>query len=232
MDESVFNPQSKLKRTGPLYGPLALVLIFLVVVLAMSLFFRVSEIEVVNASDYTDSEIITASGIEKGVNLFFVDRFSAASMIFADLPYMDTVSIRRQLPNRIWFLDRNGRALGVTTALKAEPYPEIRSLQTITVIPGEDPVVEGENIERLKYAGDLLNALGGQGLIGKVSWIDLKDPANPSIYYDGRLTVYFGERENTPFKAALLEDALTKLAADDSGSLAYGGGSAWTFSPD
>ena len=71
MDESVFNPQSKLKRTGPLYGPLALVLIFLVVVLAMSLFFRVSEIEVVNASDYTDSEIITASGIEKGVNLFF-----------------------------------------------------------------------------------------------------------------------------------------------------------------
>ena len=49
MDESVFNPQSKLKRTGPLYGPLALVLIFLVVVLAMSLFFRVSEIEVVNA---------------------------------------------------------------------------------------------------------------------------------------------------------------------------------------
>ena len=104
--------------------------------------------------------------------------------------------------------------------------------QTITVIPGEDPVVEGENIERLKYAGDLLNALGGQGLIGKVSWIDLKDPANPSIYYDGRLTVYFGERENTPFKAALLEDALTKLAADDSGSLAYGGGSAWTFSPD
>ena len=119
------------------------------------------------------------------MNLFFVDRFSAASMIFADLPYMDTVSIRRQLPNRIiiqaegsapaaymmldgeyWFLDRNGRALGVTTALKAEPYPEIRSLQTITVIPGEDPVVEGENIERLKYAGDLLNALGGQGLIG------------------------------------------------------------------
>ena len=49
MDESVFNPQSKLKRTGPLYGPLALVLIFLVVVLVMSLFFRVSEIEVVNA---------------------------------------------------------------------------------------------------------------------------------------------------------------------------------------
>ena len=165
MDESVFNPQSKLKRTGPLYGPLALVLIFLVVVLAMSLFFRVSEIEVVNASDYTDSEIITASGIEKGVNLFFVDRFSAASMIFADLPYMDTVSIRRQLPNRIiiqaegsapaaymmldgeyWFLDRNGRALGVTTALKAETYPEIRDIlyNYLMDMGSIDPAVVGD----------------------------------------------------------------------------------------
>ena len=251
MDESVFNPQSKLKRTSLFYGPLALLLIFLVVILVMSLFFRVSEIEVINSSDYSQEEIITASGIEKGVNLFFVDRFSAASMIFADLPYMDTVSIRRQLPNKIviqaegsapaawmmlddeyWFLDRNGRALGVTTALKVETYPEVRSLETITVLPGEDMIVEGENVLRLQYVGELLNALGGQGLIDRVSWIDVKDPSNPSIYFDGRLTVYFGELENTPFKAALLEDVLTRLAPDDSGSLYYAGGSAWTFSPD
>ena len=251
MDESVFNPQSKLKRSSAFYGPMALVMIFLVVILVMSLFFRVSEIEVVNASDYSDQEIITASGIEKGVNLFFVDRFSAASMIFASLPYMDTVSIRRQLPDKIviqaegsapaaymilddeyWFLDRNGRALGTTTALKAEVYPEIRSLETITVLPGEDMIVEGENTIRLAYVGELLNALTGQGLIGKVSWIDLKDPANPAVYYDGRLTVYFGELDNTPFKAALLVDVLTRLASDDSGSLYYGGGSSWTFSPD
>ncbi len=251
MDESVFNPRSKLKRTSPFYGPLALILLFLIIILVMSLFFRVSEIEVINASDYTDQEIIVASGIEKGVNLFFVDRFSAASKIFASLPYMDTVSIRRQLPKKIviqaegsapaaymmldgeyWFLDRNGRALGVTTVLKAEAYPEIRSLETITVLPGEDMIVEGENTIRLRYIGELLNALTGEGLADKVSWIDLKDPNNPSIYYDGRLTVYFGELENTAFKAALLRDVLTKLASDDSGSLYYGGGSAWTFSPD
>ena len=136
------------------------------------------------------------------------------------------------LDDEYWFLDRNGKALGVTTALKAEIYPEVRSLEVITVIPGEDMIVEGENILRLRYAGELLNALIGQGLIDKVSWIDLKDPANPSVYFDGRLTVYFGEMENTLFKAALLEDVLLKLAPDDSGSLSYGGGSAWTFSPD
>ena len=81
MDESIFNPQKKLKRTGFYYGPMALVMMFLVAVLIMSLFFRVSEIEVVNASDYSDREIVAASGIEKGVNLFFVDRFSGSLVV-------------------------------------------------------------------------------------------------------------------------------------------------------
>ncbi len=251
MDESVFNPQSKIKRQRAAYGPLALVMIFLVAILVMSLFFRVSVIEVINASDYSDSEIVAASGIEKGVNLFFVDRFSAASMIFANLPYMDTVSIQRQLPNRIiiqaegsapaiymrlddeyWLLDRNGKMLGTTSALKAEIYPEIRSLEPITAMENMDMIVEGVNVARLAYTGELVTALQGEGLLPKVAWIDVKDASNPSIYYDGRLTVYYGAMEDTPYKTALLKDAISKLTADDSGTLTYAGGNTWTFSPD
>lgn len=251
MDESVYNPQKKIKRQGTAYGPLALVMLFLVAVLIMSLFFRVTEIEVVNASDYSDREIIAASGIDKGVNLFFVDRFSAASMIFADLPYMDTVSIRRQIPNKIiiqaegsapavymvyddeyWLLDRNGKMLGTTSALKAEVLPEIRSLEPITAMPGMEMIVEGQNVTRLAYTAELVTSLLGEGMLEKVSWIDLKDPENPSIYYDGRLTVYYGALEDTSLKTALLRDAVSKLNADDSGTLTYAGGSNWTFSPD
>ena len=251
MDESVFNPQKKLKRTGLYYGPMALVMMFLVAVLVMSLFFRVSEIEVVNASDYSDREIVAASGIERGVNLFFVDRFSAASMIFADLPYMDTVSIRRELPNKIviqaegsapavylrlddeyWLLDRKCKMLGITTAVKAEAYPEVRSLEPLTAMENMDMIVEGPNVERLAYAAELITALQGEGLLPKVSWIDVKDSANPSVYYDGRVTAYFGALEDTPRTVALFRDALGKLAPDDSGTLRYNGGSDWIFSPD
>ena len=251
MDESIFNPQKKLKRTGFYYGPMALVMMFLVAVLIMSLFFRVSEIEVVNASDYSDQEIVAASGIEKGVNLFFVDRFSAASMIFADLPYMDTVSIRRELPNKIviqaegsapavylrlddeyWLLDRKCKMLGITTAVKAEAYPEVRSLEPLTAMENMDMIVEGPNVERLAYAAELITALQGEGLLTKVSWIDVKDSSNPSVYYDGRVTAYFGALEDTPRTVALFRDALGKLAPDDSGTLRYNGGNDWIFSPD
>jgi hypothetical protein len=230
---------------------MALVMMCLVAVLIMSLFLRVSEIEVVNASDYADREIVAASGIEKGVNLFFVDRFSAASMIFADLPYMDTVSIRRELPNKIviqaegsapavylrlddeyWLLDRKCKMLGITTAVKAEAYPEVRSLEPLTAMENMDMIVEGPNVERLAYAAELITALQGEGLLTKVSWIDVKDSSNPSVYYDGRVTAYFGALEDTPRTVALFRDALGKLAPDDSGTLRYNGGSDWIFSPD
>ena len=146
--EMEFNQHNKVKRRSPWYGPMVLVLLFFVVILVMSLAFRVSKIEVINASEYTDEEIINASGVERGAHRFFVDRFKAARMIFSDLPYMDTVSITRRLPNKIiiqaegsapaaymvidedcWLLDRRGKMLGTTDSLTAEKYPEIRSLE-------------------------------------------------------------------------------------------------------
>ena len=251
MDEAGFNTQNKVKRRSAVYGPMALVLLFLVAMLIVSLFFRVSDIRVINASDYSDQDIITASGIEKGANLFFVDRFSAASMIFSDLPYMDTVSIQRQLPGRIiiqaegsapaaylrlddeyWLIDRNGKMLGTTSVLQAETHPEIRSLEPITAMEDVDMMVEGPNVERLAYTAELLNALQGEGIASHVAWINVKDSSNPSLYYDGRLTVYLGERDNTSYKIALLKDVASQLASDDTGTLHYAGGSTWTFSPD
>ena len=153
--EMEFSQHNKVKRRSPWHGPMVLVLLFFVVILVMSLAFRVSKIEVINASEYTDEEIISASGVERGANLFFVDRFKAASMIFSDLPYMDTVSITRRLPNKIviqaegsapaaymvideeyWLLDRSGKMLGTTDSLTAGEYPEIRSLEPMTVLEG------------------------------------------------------------------------------------------------
>ena len=176
--EMEFSQHNKVKRRSPWHGPMVLVLLFFVVILVMSLAFRVSKIEVINASEYTDEEIISASGVERGANLFFVDRFKAASMIFSDLPYMDTVSITRQLPNKIviqaegsapaaymvideeyWLLDRSGKMLGTTDSLTAGEYPEIRSLEPMTVLEGEDMLVEGTNAERLAVLQTILPAL-------------------------------------------------------------------------
>ena len=244
-------PNNKVRRRSAWLGPLALVLLFLVGMLVLSLFFRVSFIEVVNASEYSDEEIIRASGVEKGANLFFVDRFKAASMIFSDLPYMDTVSIRRQLPGKIiiqaegsapvaymsldeeyWLLDRFGKPLGTVSRTEAEKYAEIRNLEPYTVIAGTEMLVEGDNEARLAYYAALLTPLQAEGMLPYIQWIDLKNVSNPSLRLDGRINVFLGTQEDMAYKIALLRDVTEKLSRDDTGTLYYASGNTWTFSPD
>ena len=73
---------------------------FLVVVatiFVMSVFFRITNIQVEGNSHYTDEEIIRAIDIEEGDNLFFFDRFAALSRVFAKLPYVEEVSVERRM---------------------------------------------------------------------------------------------------------------------------------------
>ncbi len=249
--EAESNPRNKVRRRSAWAGPLALVLLFLMAMLVISLFFRVSVIEVVNASEYTDAEIIQASGIDKGANLFVVDRVKAASMIFSDRPFMDTVSIRRQIPGKIiiqaegsapvvylsldeeyWLLDRRGKMLGTVTQTEAEKYPEIRNLEPITAIAGTEMMVEGADEARLAYMTELLTPLKAEGMLPYIQWIDLKNTANPSLRLDGRILVYLGEMSDTAYKVALLRDVTEKLSREDTGTLYFAGGNTWTFSPD
>ena len=85
--------RSRQRRSGALFKALAVLVTAVAILLAMSVFFKVSRIDVVGAETYSEKEIIDASGIEIGENLFFVDRFEAASRIFANLPYIDNVTV-------------------------------------------------------------------------------------------------------------------------------------------
>ena len=71
------------------------------IILAMSVFFVVTDIDVEGNARYTDEEIVLASGLEKGENLFFINRYDAASRIFSKLPYINDVMVTRELPSRV-----------------------------------------------------------------------------------------------------------------------------------
>ena len=107
------------------------VIVEVALIFVMSVFFRVSDIEVNGNVHYTDSEIIRAIDIEEGDNLFFFDRFAALSRVFAKLPYIEEVTVERKLPNKViidvtestalaylslgdenWTIDHNCKVLG------------------------------------------------------------------------------------------------------------------------
>ena len=82
-------------------GPIMFFLVVVATIFVMSVFFRITNIQVEGNSHYTDEEIIRAIDIEEGDNLFFFDRFAALSRVFAKLPYVEEVSVERSLPNKV-----------------------------------------------------------------------------------------------------------------------------------
>ena len=71
------------------------------VVFGVAIFFKVGRIEVQGNTIYSAAEIASASGIQKGDNLFTLNKEAAAGSIKASLPYVETVSIIRFLPDKI-----------------------------------------------------------------------------------------------------------------------------------
>lgn len=62
--------------------------------------FKIDKIEVKGMSKITEKEIITRSEINEGENIFMVNSNSAINKIKTN-PYIETVTIQKQLPNKI-----------------------------------------------------------------------------------------------------------------------------------
>ncbi len=119
------------------------------VIFGVAIFFKVNTVEVQGNAIYSAEEIRSASGIQKGDNLFTLNKEAAAGSIKASLPYVETVSIIRFLPDKIvievkesaatfavttdtnttWLINSVGKALeqisdsAPDSALTAEPTP-------------------------------------------------------------------------------------------------------------
>ena len=130
------------------------------VIFGVAIFFKVNTVEVQGNTIYSAEEIRSASGIQKGDNLFTLNKEAAAGSIKASLPYVETVSIIRFLPDKIvievkesdatfavttdtnttWLINSVGKALeqisdsAPDSALTAEPTaPDAE-------VPVEEPV--------------------------------------------------------------------------------------------
>ncbi len=246
------------RRRRSLLAPISFVLIVAAIVFGMGVFFRVQTIEVTGAKTYSDEEIINASGIEIGDNLFFINRFSASSLIFTRLPFIEEASIERIMPNRIVitvsessamaYIDWVGTKWMMTAKCKMLGHGEGEALdgliQVLHVDPAKDEdgnyqleegtILEVDTGERLKltYLQDLLHSFEELGMTRDVALLDLENPANPTFRYLDRFTVKMGPNDNTNYKLRLLMSAVQQMESDLTGVIDLSEGAAVHVSPD
>lgn len=202
-------------RFPGLYKAVSAVLILAAVMVACAVFFRVETIEVVGNAHYTAQEIIDVTGVETGDNLFTLDRARLAREIQSRLPYVQTVSIRRALPDslvisvtegeavaaishagRWWLLDSTGKLLEETS--NPGGHAAITGISPLAPAPGTSLATAEEQRPRLKRLRELLEALEENQLLDKLDSVDLSEDYCVTFCYDGRFDVEMSTALESP----------------------------------
>lgn len=226
------------RRRSALYAPVSFIIICAALFFGMSVFFRVANIEVEGNALYTADEVIEASGIEQGDNLFFINRFTAVSRIYSKLPYVEKAAISRSLPNKLvievtesaaiayvtaedglWAIDRSCKLLSAINPSDTEGLIKVSGLVPIAPAVG-DIIAPGEaETPKVSYLSEILRQISALGLTKDVTEIDMSDVSSPQFDYLGRFKVKLGRNEDVAYKFQVLLNAVSKLSAGDSGTL-------------
>ena len=239
------------KKRRSLFAPISILLVIVAIVFGMGVFFRVQEIEVRGSGTYTDEEIIEASGIDIGDNLFFIQRMTASSRIFSKLPFVEEASIERILPNKIVISVDESFALayvnwegqkwmmtGYCKLLGSGSEEDVAGLiHVLNVIPlnpkaGEIMEVDASDSLKLSYLQTLLHAMQEVGMISDVADLDMGNPADPTFRYLDRFTVKLGPNDNTEYKLRMLLSAMAQMESDITGTVDLSEGTSVHVSPD
>lgn len=195
---------------GFLYKLLSMLVICGAIVAALTLFFRVDTILVVGAHRYTAQEVIDASGITAGDNLFLLNKYAAADSISTALPYIDTegVWIRRKLPDTliieveecgtplaaeqdgtVWLVSPKGKIVQQITEEAAADYGRIDGCALLAPSVGTQLALATEYSYRQTALLRLMAALDAAGEMENVDAIHLEDASTLTMDYGGRFTV-------------------------------------------
>lgn len=226
-------------RFSALYKLLSIVVIIAAIVFGCSVFFRVDTIEVEGAKDYTAEQVIAASGVERGDNLFGLNKFGVARQILERLPYVDEISISRRLPDTLvisvkecvpmaaiqgdgawWILDEKAKLLERTDFAGAGNYPQVTGLAPTAPTVGMKMTVSEEEEFKLSSLRALFSALRGRGMEGKAESYDLTAGNVIEMRYAGRFTVRLPIAQESYDKAMhIVEAAEAQLPETASGIL-------------
>lgn len=88
-------------RFGPLFKLLCVVAVIVALTVGATVFFRVETVTVTGNQRYTEEEIVAASGIQPGDNLYSLNKVRIDRNLRTTLPYIGNLTINRELPSTI-----------------------------------------------------------------------------------------------------------------------------------
>ena len=220
--------------SGFLYKLLSVLAICACLVAALTLFFRVDTVVITGQNRYTAQEIQAASGIELGENLLLLNKFAASGNITAQLPYIEEIRIRKQLPDTLqiqvkecadpaaviqdgiaWMVSPGGKIVEQRTPEEAEGSPMITGCTLLAPSVGTDAVLASEYSLQQESLLALMAALDEADMLGEVDEIDVSDLSVLRMGYLDRFTVKLPYGADYTMKMKILRMAVESEYVQD-----------------
>lgn len=210
-----------------------IVAVFVVAILSVTVFFPVKSIAVEGKTKYTPKEIISASGIKTGQNLWLCGG-SAEESVTKKLPLVSSLDIKRKFPSKIILVvkagepkicykfadgylvcDDNNKLIEISKNKPDKLFQVIGSTAKNTSV-GEILTFEKQEkyelIETIKTVTDKKKI--------NVSMIDVSDSLDIFLNIDnGRISVEFGSSGNIYSKIAHLAEMILKIDKNSKGTI-------------
>jgi len=228
------------RRRGSGFSKALLLLLLAAVttIVAVSVFFRISTIKVVGNSKYTAEEVIAASGLEIGGNLFSIKDTSVAISLRKELPYVDKVKLVRNLPDSVtieieesyplaslktddtvYIVNKSGKIIDETDETGALGTIELKGIEPIQPRVGEKIALGDAGAAQLGFLIETLTAIMSAGIEEDITYLDAGKTNSLVFDYKGRFTVKMDGNENAVAKVSLLVDAVSQLEPSDRGDI-------------
>lgn len=196
-----------------------LIMTFIAAFLAVTIFFKIDSIEVTATEHYTEDELISASGVEIGDNLFTFRTSKVEKELLEKYPYLASVSVTRSLPSTLvikavdsvpaaavnltsggyCLIDENGKLLE-----QASTVPE--GIPTVTGVTVSD-MAEGKYLtdnSKSEILVDITKVLKEKNIISNVNFINVSCITDVRMGYLGRLDVRLGQADKLKEKIQML----------------------------
>ncbi len=210
----------RVPREGGYLSRLASALIiFVTVMAALIMFFRVKIVNITGAHRYSDEEILSVAGVSDGQNMFLMNKYRMEEKLLRQLTYLQDAKISRDLPDTLiidlkecvtpfaaaqdgacWLVSPSGRIVDRLNADAAKEYPQITGCPILSPSVGTQIALPSEYAAQERSLVKLLTALDDAQMLGDADGIRLDKHDCLLLDYAGRFTVKFPLDANYRFK--------------------------------
>ncbi len=204
---------------------------------ALTLFFNMDHIIITGNERYSQEEILRSSGLSVGDNLYLMNKFSVKEKIFADLPYVEEVSINRKLPDTllidvrecrpaaaivtqdgVWLISPKGKILERTEEAPHD-CARVVGLELNGPAVGAQAAFAEESEFRSSVLLQLLELAQQRGMDTGLDNIDLTDETALTFSYLGRFTVKMPWTADVNYKLECLATVVDYLEVNEIGTI-------------